>query len=93
LLLDKRGTPGLVSVHPGQVQDRYIEELKHTAAQQLPPAVAEVVTATEMPYLQVVPDVRSSKIPRDASILASIKYRASCGDDVVCRQGFEPRTR
>jgi hypothetical protein len=34
LLLDKRGTSGLVSVHRGQLQDRYIEELKHTAAQQ-----------------------------------------------------------
>jgi 2,6-dihydroxypyridine 3-monooxygenase len=79
LLLDKRGTPGLVSVHPGQVQDRYIEELKHTAAQQLPPAVAEVVTATEMPYLQVVPDVRSSKMaqgrvdPRVDKILRELR--------------------
>ena len=60
LLLDKRGFPGSVSVHPGQVQDRYITEMKNTAATQLAPAAAEVVTATKTPYLQVVSDSRSA---------------------------------
>jgi 2,6-dihydroxypyridine 3-monooxygenase len=62
LLLDKRGTPGLLSVPPGLVQDRYIEEFKGAAAEQLSPAVAEVVIATEQPYLQVVSDVRSNRM-------------------------------
>jgi len=62
LLLDKRGTPGLVSLHPGLVQDRFVEELKSTAAEQLSPAVAEVVIATDQPYLQVVSDVRSNRM-------------------------------
>ena len=62
LLLDKRGTPGLASVPPGLVQDRYIEELKDAAAEQLSPAVAEVLIATEQPYLQVVSDVRSDRM-------------------------------
>lgn len=62
LLLDKRGIPALVSVHPGQVQDRYIDELKDAAVQQLSPAVAEVVVATELPYLQIVSDVRSARM-------------------------------
>jgi 2,6-dihydroxypyridine 3-monooxygenase len=62
LLLDKRGTPGLASVPPGLVQDRYIEELKDAAAEQLSPAVAEVLIATEQPYLQVVSDVRSNRM-------------------------------
>jgi 2,6-dihydroxypyridine 3-monooxygenase len=62
LLLDKRGTPGLISVPPGLVQDRYIEELKDAAAKQLSPAVAEVLIATEQPYLQVVSDVRSNRM-------------------------------
>jgi 2,6-dihydroxypyridine 3-monooxygenase len=62
LLLDKRGTPGLASVPPGLVQDRYIEELKDAAAEQLSPAVAEVVITTEHPYLQVVSDVRSNRM-------------------------------
>jgi 2,6-dihydroxypyridine 3-monooxygenase len=62
LLLDKRGTPGLASVPPGLVQDRYIEELKDAAAEQLSPAVAEVLITTEQPYLQVVSDVRSNRM-------------------------------
>ena len=62
LLLDKRGTPGLISLPPGLVQDRYIEELKDAAAEQLSPAVAEVLIATEQPYLQVVSDVRSDRM-------------------------------
>jgi 2,6-dihydroxypyridine 3-monooxygenase len=62
LLLDKRGTPGLISLPPGLVQDRYIEELKDAAAEQLSLAVAEVLIATEQPYLQVVSDVRSNRM-------------------------------
>jgi 2,6-dihydroxypyridine 3-monooxygenase len=76
LLLDKRGTPGLVSVHPGQVQGRYIDELKSAAAQWLSPAVAEVVTGTEMPYLQVVSDVRSSRMAQGRVALIG---DAACG--------------
>jgi 2,6-dihydroxypyridine 3-monooxygenase len=76
LLLDKRGIPGLVSLHPGQVQDRYIEKLKDAAAQQLSPAVAEVVVATEIPYLQVVSDVRSASMAQGR---AAVIGDAACG--------------
>ena len=76
LLLDKRGTTGLVSVHPGQVQDRYIEELKRAAVQRLSPAVAEVVVATEMPYIQVVSDVRSARMAQGRVALIG---DAACG--------------
>ena len=62
MLIDKRGFPGTVSVHPGQVQDRYVTELKEAAVELLAPAVAEVVTATETPYLQVLSDVRSTRM-------------------------------
>jgi 2,6-dihydroxypyridine 3-monooxygenase len=62
LLIDKRGFPGIVSVHPGQVQDRYVAEMKQAASELLAPAVAEVVTATETPYLQVVADIRASRM-------------------------------
>jgi 2,6-dihydroxypyridine 3-monooxygenase len=76
LLLDKRGATGVVSVHPGQVQDRFIEELKHAAIQQLSPAVAELVTATEMPYIQVVSDVRSARMAQGRVALIG---DAACG--------------
>ncbi|MEU6269993.1 FAD binding domain-containing protein [Saccharopolyspora shandongensis] len=62
MLIDKRGFTGTVSLHPGQVQDRYVDEMRATAAQLLAPAAAEVVTATEQPYIQVVSDVRSAKM-------------------------------
>jgi 2,6-dihydroxypyridine 3-monooxygenase len=62
LLLDKRGTVGQISVPPGLVQDRYITELKDAAGDELSPVVAEVVIATEQPYLQVVTDVRSNRM-------------------------------
>lgn len=62
LLIDKRGFPATVSVHPGQVQDRYIDELRQTATDVLAPAASEVVTSTATPYLQVVADVRSDRM-------------------------------
>lgn len=62
MLVDKRGFTGPVSVHPGQVQDRFVDEMRATAAQVFGPAIAEVVTGTATPYVQVVQDVRSSKM-------------------------------
>ncbi|WP_410581865.1 FAD-dependent monooxygenase [Amycolatopsis sp. lyj-108] len=62
MLIDKRGFTGAVSLHPGQVQDRYVDEMRATAEELLAPAAAEVVTATEQPYIQVVSDVRSAKM-------------------------------
>jgi 2,6-dihydroxypyridine 3-monooxygenase len=62
MLIDKRGFPGVVSVHPGQVQDRYVAEVKQAAREHLAPAIADVVLATEAPYLQVVSDSRSTRM-------------------------------
>lgn len=62
MLIDKRGFHGAVSVHPGQVQDRYVCEMRSAATELFAPAVAEVVVATETPYLQVLSDVRSRRM-------------------------------
>ncbi|MET0451784.1 MAG: FAD-dependent monooxygenase [Mycobacterium sp.] len=62
MLIDKRGFLGSVSVHPGQVQDRYVTEMKATAAATLAPAIANVVTQTDTPYLQVVSDSRAARM-------------------------------
>lgn len=62
MTIDKRGFAGSVSVHPGQVQDRYVAEMKQTAAERLAPAIATVIEATETPYLQVVSDSRSARM-------------------------------
>lgn len=57
LLTDKRGQPCPVSINPGRVQDRYIEQLRAAAQQQLPPAAAELVCKTQQPFIQVVLDI------------------------------------
>ncbi|MEU0803543.1 FAD-dependent monooxygenase [Streptomyces sp. NPDC005970] len=62
LRIDKRGIPGTVSVHPDQVQDRYVDEMRQAARRMLSPAAAEVVTSTATPYVQVVTDVRASRM-------------------------------
>jgi 2,6-dihydroxypyridine 3-monooxygenase len=57
LTTDVRGVEYPVSLRPGGVQQRYVEEMR-TAAAQLAPAVADVITRTAQPYLQVVFDTR-----------------------------------
>ncbi|MFW6774156.1 FAD-dependent monooxygenase [Nocardioides sp. CPCC 205120] len=56
LMTDRRGFATKVSLHPGMVQDRFVEEMRRTAAEVLAPATAEVVLRTEQPYLQAVHD-------------------------------------
>ncbi|MGW5201417.1 FAD binding domain-containing protein [Streptomyces spiralis] len=63
LLTDKRGFPCAVSVHPGMVQDRYVEELRAAARELLAPAAAEIVERTEEPFIQPVLDI---EVPRMA---------------------------
>ncbi|WZH52507.1 MAG: FAD-dependent monooxygenase [Nocardioides alkalitolerans] len=56
LMTDRRGFTTKVSLHPGMVQERYVAEMRRTAAEVLAPATAEVVLRTEEPYLQAVYD-------------------------------------
>ncbi|MUL45231.1 NAD(P)-binding protein [Mycobacterium sp. CBMA293] len=58
LTTDVRGFEAPVSMHPGAVQQRFIDEMKAAAVNDLAPAVAEVIVGTEQPYLQVVFDTR-----------------------------------
>lgn len=62
LMTEKRGFLGKVSVHPGQVQDRFVAEMRQVAAEVLAPAAAEVVLRTEDPYLQAVYDVGTERM-------------------------------
>ncbi|WNG87670.1 hypothetical protein C6A87_028795 [Mycobacterium sp. ITM-2016-00317] len=55
MTIDMRDFENPVSLHPGAVQQRFIDEMRVAAAELLAPAVAEVVgVATEQPFLQVV---------------------------------------
>ncbi|MFD4507065.1 FAD-dependent monooxygenase [Streptomyces sp. NPDC058457] len=58
LTTDLRGFECPVSVHPGQVQQRFVDEMRATAEELLAPAAAETVVRTRQPYLQVVFDTR-----------------------------------
>lgn len=64
LTVDTRGFEAPVSVHPGQVQQRFVDEMREAAVAELAPAVAEVVVKTEQPYLQVVFDTRIPRMAR-----------------------------
>jgi 2,6-dihydroxypyridine 3-monooxygenase len=58
LTTDIRGFECPVSIHPGAVQQRYVDEMRASAAVTLAPAVAEVIAKTGQPYVQVVFDTR-----------------------------------
>ena len=62
LMTDKRGFVAGVSLHPGQVQDRFVDDMRSAAQEVLAPAVAEVVLRTEAPYLQAVYDVQAHQM-------------------------------
>lgn len=61
MMIDKQGIPRPVSVHPGQVQDRYVAEMKEAVGDLLAPAAAELVRSTEQPYIQALYDIRSER--------------------------------
>ncbi|GAB6987707.1 FAD binding domain-containing protein [Nocardioides pyridinolyticus] len=57
MVTDLRGFTAPVSVHPGQVQQRYVDQMRAEASELLPPAAGELVKRTEQPYIQVVLDI------------------------------------
>jgi 2,6-dihydroxypyridine 3-monooxygenase len=63
LMTDAAGTRHEVSVPPGAVPDDHVAEMRAVAVARLPEVIAEVVTAVERPFLQVVFDV---EVPRMA---------------------------
>ncbi|HEX6065880.1 MAG TPA: FAD-dependent monooxygenase, partial [Longimicrobiales bacterium] len=57
LMTDRDGAHHAVSLRPGHVQEEYVRELKAQAHSTLPGEIADVVAATEAPFIQVVMDV------------------------------------
>ncbi|MGH3341854.1 MAG: FAD-dependent monooxygenase, partial [Carbonactinosporaceae bacterium] len=62
LLTDRHGTPCPVSVRPGTVQPRFVDELRAAARDRLPPALMEAVTRTPAPFIQSIFDVEVPKM-------------------------------
>jgi 2,6-dihydroxypyridine 3-monooxygenase len=59
LMTDRDGFPHPISLHPGRVQDRYVRELRDSAAATLPGDVAAVIAAADQPFIQAIMDVAS----------------------------------
>jgi 2,6-dihydroxypyridine 3-monooxygenase len=63
LMTDREGKLREVSLGPGDVRERHVEELRDAATATLPPPLAEVVLKTAEPFVQLVFDV---EVPRMA---------------------------
>lgn len=63
LMTDREGKLREVSLGPGDVLERHVEELRDAATAALPPPLAEVVLKTAEPFVQLVFDV---EVPRMA---------------------------
>lgn len=57
LMTDRDGVRHAVSLRPGRVQDAYVREIQAAARSTLPGEIADVVAATNEPFIQVVMDV------------------------------------
>jgi 2,6-dihydroxypyridine 3-monooxygenase len=62
LMTDRDGFPRPISLHPGAVQQRYVDELRRDAAERLAPALAEMVARTEHPFVQALADVETPRM-------------------------------
>jgi 2,6-dihydroxypyridine 3-monooxygenase len=57
LMVSRAGRASSVSLPPGEVQERHLEELRAAAAETLPLPFAEMVAAVEEPFVQVIVDL------------------------------------
>ena len=51
-----------MSLPPGEVQDRFVDEMRSAAGELLAPAAAEVIRLTDRPYLQAVYDASADRM-------------------------------
>ena len=57
LMTDRDGLARPLSLHPGIVQQRYVDAIRRTAEQVLPGPLAEMVVRTPQPFVQTIVDV------------------------------------
>ncbi len=62
LTTTRSGERRAMSVRPGDVQDRFVAELRAAAGDELAAPLAEMVMRTTRPFIQVIVDIRSSKM-------------------------------
>jgi 2,6-dihydroxypyridine 3-monooxygenase len=62
LLTDTHGTRRALSMPPGTIADRFVDELRAAAERELPAPVAEVVVRAPQPFVQVVVDASAPRM-------------------------------
>jgi 2,6-dihydroxypyridine 3-monooxygenase len=62
LLTDRNGVRNELSVPPGSVQTRHLEELRSAADTELPAPLAELIRRTIEPFIQVIVDLEVPRI-------------------------------
>ncbi len=77
MMTDRKGRLCQVSVPAGDVQDRFVEELRHAAPLMLPEMAAEVVTKTAAPYIQVMQDIIVDRMAYGRAVLIGDAAMAS----------------
>ena len=69
LLTDAAGRRRSLSMPPGAIADRFVDEMRAAAERELPPAVAEVVVKAPQPFVQVVVDVTVGRMVQGRACL------------------------
>jgi 2,6-dihydroxypyridine 3-monooxygenase len=62
LLVDSGGKRNDISVAAGRVRDEFVDELRKDAEENLPPVLAQLVHASDDPFIQVIADVEASRM-------------------------------
>lgn len=65
LLTDAEGTQRALSVPPGATAPKHVAEVRATAEAKLPGPIAEVVLATEQPFVQSIHDIEVDRMAFD----------------------------
>jgi 2,6-dihydroxypyridine 3-monooxygenase len=69
LLTDTSGVVREISLPPGGVQSRYVDEMRAYAVAHLAPPIAEVVTSIDEPFVQAVYDIDVDRMARGRAVL------------------------
>lgn len=93
LLTDRDGRARNVSLPPGAAQDDVIAEMREFARDHLAPAIAEVVTGIEKPFLQAVFDIEVPRMAFGRTCLVgdaafAVRPHAAAGTAKAAEDGF-----
>ncbi len=94
LLTDRQGTRRELSIPPGLVADRHVDAILAVARAELPDPIAEVVSATAEPFVQVIYDVEVDGLAFGRVCLVgdagfAVRPHAAAGSAKACEDGWQ----